>query len=87
MGAFVTAVQSGVPVVPIAIRGTRSMLRAGSWYPRRGRIALTIGEAIFPEPVSKEESGAEWRAAVKLRDATRSHILRYCGEPDLEESE
>ncbi|WP_455216861.1 AMP-binding protein, partial [Kaarinaea lacus] len=37
MGAFITAAQASLPVVPIAIRGTRSMLRAGSWFPRRGR--------------------------------------------------
>jgi 1-acyl-sn-glycerol-3-phosphate acyltransferase len=34
MGAFIAAAQAGVPVVPVAIHGTRSMLRAGS---RRGR--------------------------------------------------
>jgi 1-acyl-sn-glycerol-3-phosphate acyltransferase len=39
MGAFVAAAQAG-PVVPVTIRGTRSMLRAGSWFPRRGRLEV-----------------------------------------------
>lgn len=31
MGAFVVAVQAGVPMVPLALRGTRALLRAGQW--------------------------------------------------------
>jgi hypothetical protein len=29
-------------------------------------------------------AGADWDAAVALRDRTREAILRHCGEPDLE---
>lgn len=36
MGAFVTAVEAEIPVVPIVIEGTRSVLRSGTWLPRRG---------------------------------------------------
>lgn len=42
LGAFLAAAQAGVPVVPIAIRGTRSILRGGQWLPRRGRISVDI---------------------------------------------
>jgi len=79
MGAFVTAVDAGLPVVPIAIRGTRSMLRSGSSLPRRGAIVVTIGA-----PVEVMETGGEpWSAALRLRDEVRAYILRHCGEPDL----
>ena len=78
MGAFSAAVESEVPVVPIAIRGTRSMLRAGSWWPRRGAIVLTVGEPLRPD-----HDLDPWKAAVKLREAARDHILRHCGESDL----
>lgn len=78
MGAFVTAAEAGVPVVPIAIRGTRSMLRDDSGFPRPGAITVTIGEPI-------EGSGENtWASALKLRDAARAYILSHCGEPDLE---
>ena len=30
-GAFQVAVQAGVPVVPVALRGVRSVLRDGTW--------------------------------------------------------
>ena len=76
MGAFVAAAQAGVPVVPVVLRGTRSILRAGSWFPRRGRLEVIVGPPIRPD-------GADWSAAVRLRDAARAAILRQCGEPDL----
>jgi 1-acyl-sn-glycerol-3-phosphate acyltransferase len=76
MGAFVAAAQAGVPVVPVAIRGTRSILRAYSWFPRRGAVRVTVGTPLFPE-------GRDWAAALKLRDQARQAILRYSGEPDL----
>jgi 1-acyl-sn-glycerol-3-phosphate acyltransferase len=77
LGAFVVAAQTGVPVIPMAIRGTRSILRAGQWFPRRGAVRLSIGTPIEPE-------GNDWAAAVALRDAARAQMLQMCGEPDLE---
>lgn len=76
MGAFVIAAQAGVPVVPLTIRGTRVILRDGQWFPRRGAIGITLGEPIAPE-------GADWSAAIKLRNAARAQILHLCGETDL----
>ncbi len=29
-------------------------------------------------------AGEGWQAALRMRDATRTEILKYCGEPDLE---
>ena len=84
MGAFKTAADAALPVVPVAIRGTRSILRDGSWFPHRGKITVTIGEIIDPTEIARE-SGKEnaWDVAVALRDRARSFILRHCGEPDL----
>jgi 1-acyl-sn-glycerol-3-phosphate acyltransferase len=76
MGAFVVAAQTGVPLVPIGISGTRSILRAGQWFPRRGAVSVTIGTPIIPQ-------GTDWAAAVALRDAARAQMLEYCSEPDL----
>ena len=78
LGAFAAAVTAQVPVLPVAIRGTRAMLRAGQWLPRRGAIAVTIGSPVLP-PSSAPDAFA---AAVALRDAARTHILAHCGEQD-----
>ena len=83
MGAFVTAAKANIPVVPIAIRGTRSMLRSGSWFPRRGRITVNIGEVISPDQLPETVQGDTWHLALALRDKARQYILRHCGEPDL----
>jgi len=76
LGAFVAAAQAGVPVVPVTLRGTRSKLRDGSWFLRRGAVSVVIGQPIWPQ-------GSDWPAAIKLRDAARAEILKRCGEPDL----
>lgn len=82
MGAFVTAVEAQLPVVPVAISGTRQVLRAGSWYPHRGRLTVTVGRPIVP-PAPAADPSDNWRAALRLRDTARQHILAHCGEPDL----
>jgi len=76
MGAFQAAVDAGAPIVPIVLRGTRSLLRDGQWLPRRSHLALDVGAPIAPE-------GTGWNAAVALRDAVRADLLRRLGEPDL----
>jgi acyl carrier protein len=84
MGAFLTAAESHLPVVPVAIRGTRSILRGDSWYPRRHSVTVMIGKPIPPPSETETDSAeAQWHAAVSLRDTTRAWILRHCGEPDL----
>jgi 1-acyl-sn-glycerol-3-phosphate acyltransferase len=78
LGAFAAAVAAQVVVLPVAIRGTRALLREGQWLPRRGPVAVTIGSPVFP-PAPAPDAFA---AAVALRDAARAHILAHCGEPD-----
>jgi len=77
-GAFQVAVKAGVPVVPVALRGVRSVLRDGTWYLRRAPVAVTFGAPIAPE-------GDDFNAAMRLRDAVRAEILKHSGEPDLDQ--
>jgi 1-acyl-sn-glycerol-3-phosphate acyltransferase len=76
MGTFAVAVDAGVPVVPVALQGTRSLLRNGSWLLRHGRMTLKVAPAVHPE-------GTGWHAGIQLRDQVRAAILERCGEPDL----
>jgi len=78
MGAFLVAAEARVPVVPIALRGTRSLLRGDQWMPRRCAPTVAFGAPVEPK-------GTDWSAAVELRDTTRAAILRLSGEPDLSE--
>lgn len=80
LGAFSVAAHGGLPVVPVAIRGSRACLRDGQWFPRRGRLTLTIGAPI----AAPADSADEFAAAIRLRDAARAEILRHCGEPPVD---
>ena len=79
-GGFVTAVDADLPVLPVAIRGTRSILRPDAWYPRWGKIGVSIGPPIEPDKSEPDQ----FARTLKLRDATRAFILEHCGEPDLD---
>jgi 1-acyl-sn-glycerol-3-phosphate acyltransferase len=77
IGAFVVAAQAKAPIVPIAISGTRSLLRSGQWFPRWAALRVKIGTPLEPQ-------GSDWAEIIRLRDKSREQILALCGEPDLE---
>ena len=47
-GAFQAAAQAGIPVVPVALRGMRSVLRDGTWYLRRAAVSVTSARRSRP---------------------------------------
>ncbi|MDP2826842.1 MAG: AMP-binding protein, partial [Sulfuritalea sp.] len=77
LGAFQIAVQNRLAVIPVVLTGTREILGAESWLPRRGALRIVVGVPIAA-------CGEGWAAALQLRDAARAAILRDCNEPDLE---
>ncbi|MGE0357956.1 MAG: AMP-binding protein [Burkholderiales bacterium] len=78
LGAFAAAAQARIPVVPVAIAGTRAVLPAGTWAPRRHAVTVTCGEPIAV-PAGVEDAFA---ASVAMRNAAREAILREMGEVD-----
>jgi len=78
LGAFVLAMKGNLPVLPVALRGTRALLRDTQWFPRRGPIEVTISKPILPP---QDESDV-FSGAIRMRDEARTEILRHCGEPD-----
>jgi 1-acyl-sn-glycerol-3-phosphate acyltransferase len=45
-GAFVLAIQTGTPVIPLGIAGTREIMPKGSFRIRPGRIRIVMGDPI-----------------------------------------
>ena len=81
-GAFAIAARAELPIVPIAIRGTRQILPSGRFLPRPGRIDIQVLPPLGPM------SGLEPPAAIAAtRDQARSRILTALGEPDLSEND
>ncbi len=75
-GAFVIAARVGLPVVPVAIRGTRYILPSGRFLPRFGRIEIEI---LAPLPVS----AGDMASVHATRDRARACIVGALDEPDL----
>jgi 1-acyl-sn-glycerol-3-phosphate acyltransferase len=65
-GAFQVALQAGVPVVPIAIRGSGAVLPAAGFRVRPGMIEVCIGEPI---PTAGLHAGDRHALAQRARDA------------------
>jgi 1-acyl-sn-glycerol-3-phosphate acyltransferase len=74
LGAFKAAVDTGRPIVPIALRGTRRVLPDGTWLFRRGPIDVMINPPLVP-------AAQGWQEMVRLRDEARAVIAHGCGEP------
>ncbi|HEX9187139.1 MAG TPA: AMP-binding protein, partial [Vicinamibacteria bacterium] len=77
LGAFMAAARAGAPVVPLALRGTRQVLRGNWGVPRPGPISLRVGEPVLPE-------GTDMAALVRLRGRVADAIAADCGEPRLD---
>jgi 1-acyl-sn-glycerol-3-phosphate acyltransferase len=77
LGAFKAAVEAECPVVPVAIVGTRDILPADRWLPRRGPITVAVGPPIRPE-------GGGWREIIRLRDRSRAAIATRLGARPVE---
>ncbi|MEO8316232.1 MAG: lysophospholipid acyltransferase family protein, partial [Pseudomonadota bacterium] len=76
-GAFVVAANAGLPVMPIAIRGTRSALPARTLLPVPSRIEIEL-TTLLPVPAST--AAPDIAASVA---AARQAILARIAEPDL----
>jgi fatty-acyl-CoA synthase len=78
LGAFKAAIAAQREIVPIALDGTRRVLRDGAWLPRPGRITITICPPIAPP-----SSAQDWQQIVRVRDSAREMIARFAREPLL----
>ncbi len=87
-GPFVLAIEGGVPVVPVGLVGSRSIMPKGSFLIRPGTITVRVGE-----PISVE--GLEHADRDRLRDTVRDAVVqlrggegrtsRLPGEPPLDD--
>jgi len=71
-GAFVLASKSRVPIVPIAINGTKDILKRGGFLIRPGKVTIRIGDPIPTDGVEEKD----------LRPRTRETIARMLSGMD-----
>ena len=68
------AVNSGVPVIPVAMKGTDHILPPGRVIPRPGRIEIVIGEPLKLRADALEGPGA------RVRRSITDEVMRAIGE-------
>lgn len=75
-GAFVAAIKSELPVVPVVISGSRHILPAATILPRHGHLTIDILEPVEPNDRAFGNSK-------DLAELSRQRILAVLDEPDL----
>jgi 1-acyl-sn-glycerol-3-phosphate acyltransferase len=75
-GAFMAAIKGGMPVVPVAIFGTRQLLPSGHALPRPAPIRVDILPPILPDDPAFDDHHT-------LAETARQRILAVHDEPDL----
>jgi len=86
LGAFQAAVDTGAPILPISLAGTRKGLRDGTYLPRPTRVTITVHPPIYPKAISNDGNpgdSSKWQELIRLRDETREAIVKDAGEPLL----
>jgi acyl carrier protein len=76
LGGFLAAARAGVPVVPVAITGSRLLLPADRRWPRPAPLCVEVCPAVQASPTAADL----FAAAVQLRDAARQAIARRIDE-------
>jgi 1-acyl-sn-glycerol-3-phosphate acyltransferase len=71
-GGFVLAIQAGVPVVPLVIRGSRAILPKGSLRIRPGVITVEVGDPIDPRAYDLDRKQ-------ELMDRVRAVMVSHLG--------
>lgn len=85
LGAFATALEWRLPVLPVAIAGTYPIWPKGTLRLRRGPVALEIGEPMRVEGLSFDDRRAlrdqAHQAVAKLRSRARSRLRARGADP------
>ncbi|MDA8562113.1 AMP-binding protein, partial [Gammaproteobacteria bacterium] len=76
-GGFKLAVNNDIPVIPIAINGTRQALRGNGYLFSWNPLKVIIGKSL-------KVVSPEWESIVTLKKQAFSFILENCQEPNLD---
>ena len=77
LGAFTVATLAGCPVVPVGIRGTRRVVRVGSYFPRRASVEVVVGAPHAPD-------GRDFASRTTMAEEVRRAVSDLVGEPELD---
>jgi 1-acyl-sn-glycerol-3-phosphate acyltransferase len=67
-GGFAVAVETGVPVVPVTVNGSRAIMPSGDWKVRAGEI-----EIVLSEPIHLSKKTAREALLLKVQEVIAAH--------------
>ena len=70
-GGFFLALETGVPIVPVSIKGTYELMPRGQWLVRKGPVKITLHE---PVPVTDYTQDTKAELMEKVRAAVSSGL-------------
>ncbi|MBS0290641.1 MAG: AMP-binding protein [Proteobacteria bacterium] len=73
LGAFKVAVETTTSICPIALQGTRHVLRDDELLFRLGSLKVVVGENLVPQ-------SAQWQEVIRLHAQARAFIAQNCNE-------
>ncbi len=71
-GAVRMALEAGVPILPVTIKGANRVWPASNLFPRPGKVEITYHPPIFPEPLP----GEEIRVCARRETERLAHIIQ-----------
>jgi len=83
-GAFVLALQLGVPVIPVTIAGTRAIMPKGAWSVRPGTVQVRIGAPIDVSGLTEADRDALLQTTRERIVAMREPRLPGDAPPELD---
>jgi 1-acyl-sn-glycerol-3-phosphate acyltransferase len=84
-GAFATAIGFGLPILPVAIAGTRAIWPKGKLRLRRGTVAIEVGEPISIDGLTLDDRTTlrdrTHAVVAELRTAARQRLRGWGQDP------
>lgn len=85
-GALFIAQRTGVPIVPVAMAGTRALSKVGPWLPaRRGKVWIAVGEPIDAPSATGDRRANRRETAEQLRRAYQALYQELLETTDLKD--
>jgi 1-acyl-sn-glycerol-3-phosphate acyltransferase len=75
-GSFVVAIESGLPIVPVSVAGSRHVMRKGELTVRPGTVRVTVHDPVPTAGVGREDVVA---LANRVRDTVRRAVDEAIG--------
>lgn len=74
LGAFQLAARAGVPIVPVALQGTRKAQPYPEVVPHPVELRALVGPPMMAE-------GEDWSSVLALSNQVRAWLAEHCGDP------